>query len=148
MHVVFPVSGLSEKRSRKDSSPFRGERSLEALIINIFIKNRITEIVSESIPNTQITETISRTSASVTFITEQDPYNLFIAITKWSFIDCSMNFIPAKSFSLSELHFNIPFRDFFSDIVPAKHFTLPEFYYNILVADFFSKFLWKCLYQF
>ena len=102
--IKILVSGLSEKRSRKDSSPFRGERSLEALIIIIFIKNRIAEIVSESISNAQITETISRTSASVTFITKQNPYNLFIAIAKWCFINCSMNFIPAKSFTLFELH--------------------------------------------
>ena len=131
---------------RKDSTPFRGERFLEALIVIIFIINWIAEIVSESISNAQITETISRTSASVTFITEQDPYNLFIAITKWSFIDCSMNCVPAKSFSLPELHFNISFADFFSNCVPAEHFTLPEFYYNILCTDLFSKFWWKCLY--
>ena len=106
----------------------------------MFIINWIAEIVYESISNTQITETISRTSATVTFITEQDLYNLFIANTKWSFIDCSMNFVPAESFSLFELHFNISFADFFSNLVPAKHFSLPEFYFNILRTDFFSKF--------
>ena len=125
---------------RNGSAPTIAERFLENFIVIIFIINRIAEIVSESISNAQITETISRTSASVTFITEQDPYNLFIAITKWSFMDCSMNFVPAKSFSLSELHFNISFADFFSNLVPAKHFTLPEFYFNILCTNFFSKF--------
>ena len=131
---------------RNYSTPTYVERFLECFIVIICIINWIAEIVSESISYAQITETISRTSASATFITEQDPYNLFIAITKWSFMDCSVNFVPAKSFSLSELHFSISFADFFSNLVPAEHFTLPEFYYNVLCTDFFSKFWWKCLY--
>ena len=131
---------------RDYSAPTQLERFLEGFIVIIFIINGIAEIVSVSISVAQITEIIPPASFSVTSITKQDPYNLFIAITKWGFMDCSMNFDPAKSFSLFELHFNIPFIDFFSNCVPAKHFTLPEFYYNILCTDFFSKFWWKCLY--
>ena len=131
---------------RDYSAPTHVERFPEAVVVIIFIINGIAEIVSVSICVAQITEIIPPASVSVTSITKQDPYNLFIAITKWGFMDCSMNFVPAKSFSLSELHFNISFADFFSNLVPAKHFTLPEFYYNILCTDLFSKFWWKCLY--
>ena len=142
--IKILVSGLSEK---KVTQRLRIERFLEGFIVIISIINRIPDIVIDSISVAQITEIIPRASASATFITEQDPYNLFVAITKWSFMDCSMNFAPAKSFSLSELHFSISFADFFSNLVPAEHFSLPEFYFNILCTDLFSKFWWKCFWS-
>ena len=54
--------------SRNGSAPTRVKRFLEALVVIIFIINRIAEIVIDSISAAQITETIS--PATITFITK------------------------------------------------------------------------------
>ena len=106
--------------SRYGSAPTRVVRFLENFVVVIFVINRIAEKVFDSISAAQITETIPL--ATITFIAKQDLYNLLIVIAKRGFDDCSIHLIPAKSFSLTEL------------------------YFNILFVDFFSKFWWKCFY--
>ena len=67
--IKIMVSGIFlRKMSRNDSAPTRVERFLEALVVIIFIINRIAEIVIDSISAAQITEIISH--AMTTFITK------------------------------------------------------------------------------
>ena len=97
--------------SRNGSTPTRIVRFLEALVVVIFIINRIAEKVFDSIFATHVTETIS--PATATFIAKQDLYNLFIVFAKWGFCNCFIHLIPAKSGSLPELNGKKLFVDLF-----------------------------------
>ena len=99
--------------SRYDSTPTIIVRFIEDFIVVIYIINRITEKVFDSIFAAHITETIPQTTT--TFIAKQDLYNLFIVFAKRGFGNCSIHFVPAKIGSLPELNGKKLFINYFTN---------------------------------
>ena len=103
---------FSQKMSRNGRTPTRVVRFLEDFVVVVFIKHSIAEKVFDFIFATHMTEPIP--PAIATFMAKQDLYNLFIIFAKWSFGNCNIHLVPAKSGSLPELYGKILLLDFFT----------------------------------